>query len=150
MKNVKRVLAAVLVALVVLTCFAACGTTPQKAILGKWRDSTGTTGYEFKEGNACVITYADVVIPIIGTKYDGSVDGIYTIEEAEDGTCYVTLTYTLFTTSITKRYMFKVEGSALTLTDMEDQTQTVFMAYEEETTVPVETSAAETSAPVSQ
>jgi hypothetical protein len=92
MKNVKRILSAVLVALMILTCFAACGTTPQKAILGSWRDSTATTGYEFKEGNACVITYADVTLPFIGSKYNGSVDGVYTIEETEDGTCYVTLT----------------------------------------------------------
>lgn len=148
MKNVKRLIAVVLVSLFVLTCFAACGTSPEKAILGSWRDSTGTTGYEFKEGNTCVITYADIVVPVIGTKLNGSFDGIYTVEEAEDGTCYVTLTYTLYTKSITKKYMFSVNGSALTLTDMEDQTQTTLIAYEEQTTA----AAAEetTSAPVSQ
>ena len=149
MKNLKRCLAMILVSLFVLTCFAACGKTPEKAILGSWRDSTNSYGYEFKEGNACVVTYMqDIVIPVIGTKINGSFDGIYTIEEAEDGTCYVTITYTIYSKSMTKRFMFTVDGSALTMTDMEDQTKTTFIAYQEQTTA----AAAEetTSAPVSQ
>lgn len=146
MKNVKRALALVLVSLFVLTCFAACGKSPEKAILGAWRDSTGSFGYEFKEGNTCVVTYMeDMIVPVIGTKINGSFDGIYTIEEAEDGTCYVTITYTIYSKSLTKKFMFKIDGSALTLTDMEDQTQTTLIAYQEQTTA-----AETTSAPVSQ
>ena len=51
MKNLKK-LAVVLLALVmVVTVFAACDIklTPQQKILGAWRDSTGTMGYEFLE-----------------------------------------------------------------------------------------------------
>ena len=146
MKNIKRFLSVALVALVMLTCLAACGTSPEKAILGSWRDSTNSYGYEFKEGNVCVITYMDTVVPIIGMKLKDSFDGIYTVEEAEDGTCYVTITYTIYSKSVTKKFMFKIDGSALTLTDMTDQTQTVLIAYEEPTTAAAET----TSAPVSQ
>ena len=51
MKNLKRVLAVVLTAILVMTMFTACVKTPEKEILGSWRDSTQTMGYEFKENN---------------------------------------------------------------------------------------------------
>ena len=50
MKNVKRIAVIVLSVLVILSAFTACGgKSPDKLIIGSWRDSTGTTGYEFKE-----------------------------------------------------------------------------------------------------
>ena len=151
MKNINRVLSSVLVALVILTCFAACGMTPEEAILGSWKDSTGTMGYEFKEGNVCVINFPDVKVPILGYKYDGDVNGVYTIKESEDGTCYLTITYTIGSKSSTKNYTFTIDGSALTLTDMENMTQTILIKSEAETTAAPETTvAAETSAPVSE
>ena len=135
MKNFKRVLAVVLVALVVLLTFAACGKSPERAIVGTWRDSTNSKGYEFREDKTCVIKYSpDFVIPIIGYKHEGDLNGVYTVEEAEDGTCYVTISYTLYSQTITNKYIFNVDGASLTLTNVEDQTQTVYMAYEETTT----------------
>lgn len=130
MKNLKRVLAVALTALVVLTLFAGCTPSPEKQILGAWRDSTGTMGYEFFEGNACKITYADVTVPFLNMNYTGSVDGTYTISQSEDGeTNYVTITYTIFAKSITKIYTFAVDGNALSLTDSEDGRTVVYLAY---------------------
>ncbi len=146
MKNLKRILAIAITALLVLTLFAACTPSPEKQILGAWRDSTGTTGFEFREGNACSITYADVVIPIINERLDGTVDGTYSISQSEDGTVnYVTLTYTILTKSVTKTYTFAVDGNALSLTDIEDGRTTVYFEY----TPSVETTES-TAAPVSQ
>ncbi|MBQ6600611.1 MAG: hypothetical protein IIX36_03110, partial [Clostridia bacterium] len=103
MKNVKRIAVVVLSVLVILTAFTACGgKSPDKLIIGSWRDSTGTTGYEFKEDGSCVITYADVVVPIINIKYTGSTIGTYSVTELEDGTYNVKLIYTIFNKSITK------------------------------------------------
>ena len=130
MKNVKRIAALVLSVLVILTAFTACGgKSPEKLIIGSWRDSTGTTGYEFKEDGSCVITYADVVVPIINIKYTGETVGTYSITEFEDGTFNVKIIYTLLNKSITREYKFTVENNALYLTDITDGTQTVYMAY---------------------
>lgn len=135
MKNVKRIAAVVLCVLVVLTAFTACGgKSPDKLIIGAWRDSTGTTGYEFKEDGSCVITYADVVVPIINIKYTGETIGTYSITELEDGTFNVKIIYTIINRSITKEYKFTVENNALYLTDITDGTQTVYLAYEPTTT----------------
>ncbi len=145
MKNVKRIAVVVLSVLVILTAFTACGgKSPDKLIIGSWRDSTGTTGYEFNEDGSCVITYADVVVPIINIKYTGSTVGTYSVTELEDGTYNVKIIYTIFNKSITKEYKFTVENSALYLTDITDGTQTVYMSYVPETTTsaPVQSSVA--------
>ncbi len=145
MKNVKRIAVVVLSVLVILLSFTACmAKSPDKLIIGAWRDSTGTTGYEFKEDGSCVITYADVVVPIINIKYTGETVGTYTVSELEDGTYNVKIIYTIFNKSITKEYKFTVENSALYLTDITDGTQTVYMAYVPQTTTsaPVQSSVA--------
>jgi len=141
MKNVKRAAVIVLSVLVILTAFTACGgKSPEKLIIGSWRDSTGSTGYEFREDGSCVITFADVVVPIINIKYTGDTNGTYSIAELEDGTHNVKIIYTIWNKTVTKEYKFTVENSALHLTDITDGTVTVYMAY-----TPAETSAPETT-----
>lgn len=144
MKNIKRIAVIVLSVLVILSCFTACsGKTPDKLIIGSWRDSTGTTGYEFREDGSCVITYADVVVPIVNIKYTGETVGTYSITELEDGTFNVKIIYTIYNKTVTKEYKFTVENSALSLTDITDGTLTVYMAYTPEvTSAPAETTAA--------
>ena len=142
MKHLKK-LAVVLLALVmVVSVFAACDIkiTPEQKILGAWRDSTGTMGYEFLENNACKITYADVKIPIINITYDGTVDGTYSVSKDEAGLYHVTVIYTILSKSVTKDYIFSVDGNALTLTDTADSTTTTLLAYTDPAT---QTSAAQ-------
>ena len=142
MKNLKK-LAVVLLALVmVVSVFAACDIkiTPEQKLLGSWRDSTGTTGYEFLENGACKITYADITIPIINITYDGTVDGTYSVSKDDAGAYHLTVIYTILSKSVTKDYTFKVDGNALTLTDTADGTVTTLMAYADPAT---QTSAAQ-------
>ena len=131
MKNLKKFAVVLLAVVMVVSVFAACDIklTPQQKILGAWRDSTGTMGYEFLENNACKITYADVTIPIINITYDGTVDGTYSITKDDAGLYHVTVIYTIFSKSITKDYTFSVDGNALTLTDTADGTTTTLLAY---------------------
>lgn len=131
MKNLKRILAVALTVILVMTVFTACVKTPEKQILGSWRDSTQTMGYEFKENNAVTITFLDITVPIVNLPYKGTVEGTYQITKRDDGNHYVTITYTVFATSITRDYMFKIDGNALTLTDVSDGSVTVYMAYED-------------------
>ncbi len=141
MKHIKKILAITLAALMVLTLFTACSASPEKKLLGSWRDSTGMTGYEFKEDGKCVVTFADVKVPILNVNFNGAVDGVYSVAKRDDGLYYVTITYTIYAKSVTKDYMFTVEESALTLQDTADNTVTVLMAYtapEESTVAPTE------------
>ena len=142
MKNLKK-LAVVLLALVmVVTVFAACDMkiTPEQKLMGAWRDSTGTMGYEFLENGVCNVTYADVTIPIINITYDGTVPGTYSVTKDDAGDYHVTVIYTILSKSVTKDYKFTVDGNALTLIDSADGTTTTLMAYTDPAT---QTSAAQ-------
>ncbi len=139
MNKIKRVAVVVLCVLTILAAFTACGgPSPEEQILGSWRDSTGTTGFEFREDGSCEIVYADVFVPLFNTKVTGKAVGTYTITELEDGSHNVKLIYTIFSKTVTKEYKFTVENNGLYLTDISDGSLTVYMAA---------TSVADTSAP---
>ena len=131
MKSLKKLAVVILALVMVVSVFAACDIkiTPQQKILGSWRDSTGTMGYEFLENNACKITYADVVIPIINFPYNGTVDGTYSVTKDEAGSYHVAITFNILSKTMTKDYIFTVEGNALNLTDTADGTVTTLIAY---------------------
>lgn len=137
MKHLKKLAVVLLALIMVVTVFAACDVkiTPEQKLLGAWRDSTGTMGYEFLENGACKITYADVTIPIINITYDGTVDGTYSVAKDDAGNYHVTVIYTILSKSVTKDYTFSVDGNALTLTDTADGTTTTLMAYTDPATV---------------
>ncbi len=145
MKNLKKIAVVLLAVVMVVTVFAACDLklTPQQKILGAWRDSTGTMGFEFLENNACKITYADVTIPIINISYDGTVDGTYTVTKDDAGNYHLTVVYTILSRSISKDYIFSIEGNALQLSDMSDGTITVLYAYTDPATTTTTTAAAQ-------
>ena len=142
MKNLKKIAVVLLTLVMVVTVFAACDVklTPEQKIKGAWRDSTGTMGYEFLDNGVCKITYADVKIPIINITYDGTVDGTYSITKDEAGEYHVTVIYTILSKSVTKDYIFAVDGNALTLADTADGTVTTLLAYTDPAT---QTSAAQ-------
>ncbi|MBO5937102.1 MAG: hypothetical protein J6Q79_05735 [Clostridia bacterium] len=131
MKSLKKLAVVLLAVVMVMSVFTACDIkiTPEQKILGAWRDSTGTMGYEFKEDGICKITYADVVIPIINYPYNGTIDGTYSITKDEADNYHVIITYTILSKSMNKDYIFTVKDSALTLTDMADSTVTTLIAY---------------------
>ena len=79
MKSIKKILVIALSALLLLTVFTACSASPEKKLIGSWRDSTGMTGYEFKEDGKCVVTFADVKVPILNVNFNGAVDGVYSV-----------------------------------------------------------------------
>ena len=133
----RRMSAMFLALVMVVSVFTACDIkiTPQQKILGAWRDSTATMGYEFLENNACKITYADVTLPFINLNYDGTVDGTYSITKDEAGNYHVTIIFTILSKSITKDYIFSVDGNALQLSDTSDGTVTVLYAYTDPATL---------------
>lgn len=131
MKNFKKVAVILLAVAIVVCAFAACDLklTQEQKILGAWRDSTGTIGYEFLEGGQCKITYADVTIPIINIEYNGTVDGAYSLSKDDSGMQHLDITYTILSKSITRNYTYVIDQNTITLTDTSDGSSTVLLAY---------------------
>ena len=130
MKTVKKASALLLTLCLVVSVFTACSLlSPAGKLIGAWRDSTGTMGYEFKKDGIVAITYADVTIPIINIRYDGTVDGTYTVAKNESGAYVLTVNYTILSQTLSKSYYFDIDKSSLTLTDVDGGSQTVLMKY---------------------
>lgn len=125
MKNTfKRLAAIACVLCLVVTMFAACSASPQKKLVGTWKDSTGLTGYVFNDNNVCKV--------FLGTSSLG-LDGSYTIDKRDDGNYYITIKYSApILGDTTVQYMFVVEGDTLTLTSLDDSaTQTTYFRQAE-------------------
>ncbi|MDO4380044.1 MAG: hypothetical protein Q4D20_04130 [Clostridia bacterium] len=79
----KKITALVLVLAVVVCCFSACALTPDKKILGSWKDSTGVVGLEFKEGGVCKISGNAAAISSALSAFSVDSEGTYTIVKDE-------------------------------------------------------------------
>lgn len=96
--------------------------TDANALLGSWSDSTGMSGYEFKENGVANITYVNFVVPVINMPIDGTVVGSYTVEDNK-----VTISASIYSRTIKNTYTFAVEGNTLTFTDTEDGRVSTYM-----------------------
>lgn len=85
------------------------------ALLGKWSDSTGMSGYEFKENGIVNITYVNFVVPVINMPIDGTVAGSYIVKGNT-----VTISASVYSKTIKNTYTFAIDGNTLVLTDTED------------------------------
>lgn len=127
----KKIISLLLVAVLCLGTFAACALleTPQsEQLIAAWSDSNNLSGYEFHEDGTVKITYANFTVPIINTKFNGTVDGAYETSESEDGEKnYVTITYTILNRSLESKYEYVVEENVLTLIDADNGNKTVYV-----------------------
>ena len=85
------------------------------AILGKWMDSANMSGYEFFNDGTCSVTYVNLTIPFINLPINGSANGTYSLNGNE-----LTMKYSIYTKTITKRFFASVSGNELSLKDLED------------------------------
>lgn len=79
------------------------------ALIGKWADSAGMSGYEFKEGGVVVITYVNFTVPVVNIPINGSFTGSYSIEGNK-----VTISYSIYGNSMVDTYEYSVNGNSLT------------------------------------
>lgn len=128
MKKSWRPLALLLAAIVLLTGLAACAG-PEKKLLGKWMDSSNMSGYEFQEEGVVELTYANLTVPIVNIPFNGTVKGSYSL--GEDDT--LTITYSIYSKSITKTYTYSIEDSALTLVEKESGDKSVYFRQADST-----------------
>lgn len=129
MKKIIKISALLLALVLTLGAFTACSLDslkPQsKLIIGKWVDTSAlNSGYEFKEDGKVTITYANFDIPVINQTFNGTVEGIYTLEKSDDKNI-VNISFTILLQSITKTYEYSVKDGILTLTDLDNGNSTV-------------------------
>jgi len=104
MKKLTGITAIVIACVIFLTAFSGCMASPQKQILGTWKDSTGAVGYEFLDNGTVKFTL--LTLPVTGT---------YTMD-TKAGT--ITMTGTILVKSVSKTYKYLIKDSSLTLTDV--------------------------------
>ena len=114
MKHLKKITAIVLVLVLALSLLAGCANV-EKDIIGSWRESTGSLGYDFAEDGTVKIHYLDFTIPVIGTNLSSDLEGTYAITKDDDGQYHLSLTYTLLA-SINEEYIITVKKDILTMT----------------------------------
>lgn len=89
------------------------------ALIGKWADSTGMSGYEFKEGGVVVITYVNLTVPVVNIPINGSFTGSYSISGNK-----LTVSYSIYGNSMVDTFEYSVNGNSLSLTKTDGSVST--------------------------
>lgn len=88
-------------------------------LMGKWSDSTGMSGYEFKEGGIVVITYVNFTVPVVNIPINGSFTGSYNVKGNK-----LTVSYSVYGNSMVDTFEFSVNGNSLSLKGDDGKTST--------------------------
>lgn len=88
----------------------------EKLLLGKWNDNANFSGYEFFDNGTMKVTYFNMAAFNLDEIIEGTYIGTY---DVEDDT--ITISYTIYSKAVTKKYTFFVDENTLTLSrDGED------------------------------
>ena len=79
-------------------------------LLGTWRDSADMSGFQFKPGGLCEITYVNLTIPVVNIPINGTFTGSYAVNGDR-----ITITVSIYGSPIKDVYKFSVSGNTLTL-----------------------------------
>ena len=83
-------------------------------IIGKWTDSANMSGFEFFEGNKVSFTYVN--LSSFNIPFEGKANnGVYEILGDE-----LTIKYSIYTATISKKYKVSIDGNILTMFDIEE------------------------------
>ena len=96
---------------VTTTLSGAPVTNLETALLGQWTDNANLSGYEFLEGGVVKVTYFNMSSLNLEDIIDGTYKGTYTLVGDE-----LTLSYTIYSKAVVKKYTVSVEGNSLYLT----------------------------------
>ncbi len=109
-------------------------------IIGKWTDSANMSGFEFFEGNKVSFTYVN--LSSFNIPFEGKANnGVYEILGDE-----LTIKYSIYTATISKKYKVSIEGNILTMLDIEEnETLTYQRDFSDDTTTSSSTSAVSTT-----
>lgn len=84
------------------------------AILGQWTDNANLSGYEFLEDGIMKVTYFNMSALNLEDIVDGTYRGTYTLEGDK-----LTISYTIYSKAVVKKYTVKVEDNNLYMTSSE-------------------------------
>lgn len=119
MKKTIKILSLIISITIIFTLFAGCAITPEQKLVGSWRDTTGSIGYDFHDDGTATIHYADFTIPVINYKYDGNLSATYSTSKTDDGVRHINLHYSIIgSISVDEDFTYKIEGSVLTITNV--------------------------------
>jgi len=79
-------------------------------LLGTWRDSADMSGFQFKPGGLCEITYVNLTIPVVNIPINGTFTGAYTVKGNK-----LKVTVSIYGNPIEDEYEYSVSGNTLTL-----------------------------------
>ena len=93
-----------------------------QSLIGKWQDSSGMSGYEFREDGVVKITYINLTVPVVNIPISGKIDGTYSINGNS-----ITIGYSSYSNSIRDTYYYTVSGSTLKLVNVSDGEETTYI-----------------------
>lgn len=94
----------------------------KESLLGKWMDSSGMSGFEFKEDGVVKVTYVNLTVPVVNIPINGTFDGTYSVEGNT-----VKVNYSIYSNAVSEEYYFDISGNSLTLTKVEDGDVSTYM-----------------------
>ena len=83
-------------------------------LLGVWRDGANMSGFEFESDGICKITYVNFTVPVVNIPINGTFTGTYSISGNQ-----ITISASIYGTSIRDVYEFSVSGNALTMKNID-------------------------------
>lgn len=131
MKKSFFVLVAIIAAAAVAFYYVTVINNPERQIVGKWMNSTGSSGYEFFDDSKVKMTYANFTIPILDIPFEGDVDGTYVLDKKAET---ITMTGTFFVKSVDITFNFKIDGKTLTLTNPDNGNAVTYIKQDDTVT----------------
>lgn len=87
----------------------------EEIIIGLWRDSANMSGYKFNLDGSVDVTYVNLTVPVVNMPINGTAVGNYTLNADE-----LTVSFSIYSKTITKKYKASVENNTLKLYDKEE------------------------------
>lgn len=101
------------------------------AILGKWMDSAGMSGFEFFPNGKVSYTYVN--LSSFGVPFDGTArNALYTLEGNK-----LNIKFSIYVGTIDKEYEISIENDVLSMKDLEEKNTATYVRVKDETTTSV-------------
>lgn len=94
---------------------SAAAVSSADALIGKWYDSTGMSGYEFKRNGLVDLIYVNFTVPVINMPINGTYSGTYKVDGNK-----LTISSSIYSRTVTDEYTFSINGNTLSLLSTAD------------------------------
>lgn len=111
-------------------------------IIGQWTDSANMSGYKFYNDGMVEVTYVNLTVPVVNMPINGTAKGNYTVNGDE-----ITVSFSIYSKTITKKYTATVENNILKLFDKEEGETGTYTRVSDNTAEAITNAASGTTAP---